>query len=111
MFESLSNKSNVTVKVAEEIAPNLMLRGVADAFFDKLEKKSANYVIIDFKGAKSISRSFAHQYLVRKSRSKKMINEANMNDDIRRMFYIVTRQSEAFPHTKLPPLKQTPRLI
>lgn len=111
MFENLSNKSSVTVKVAEEIAPNLMLRGVADAFFDKLEKRNANHVIIDFKGAKSISRSFAHQYVVRKNRPKKTINEANMNDDIRRMFYIVVRQSEALPHTRLPPLKQTPRLI
>ena len=39
-------------------------------------------ICIDFSKIKSISPSFANQYLLQKSRSKKVINEVNISPDL-----------------------------
>lgn len=80
------------VKVEAEIAPYLMLRGVADAFFDKLEAKSAESITLDFRNVHSISRSFAHQYLLRKEASRKQIIEINVEKNVAKMLELVKSQ-------------------
>lgn len=44
---------------------------------------------MDFSEIKSISRSFAHQYLIRKRASKKKITEINIPSSVAKMFSIV----------------------
>jgi hypothetical protein len=78
--------------VAATVAPNLMLRAVADDFFDKLEAIPAQNIVLDFKGVQSISRSFAHQYILRRMKSSKNVEEANVVENVQHMFKIVERQ-------------------
>lgn len=82
-----------TIRVKEEISPDLMLRGVADAFFDKLESIKADSLVLDFAGVESISRSFAHQYILRKRTSTKTINEINVPENVSKMLALVRRSS------------------
>ena len=91
------NRIPKTVYISEAIAPNLMLRGVADIFFDQLEKVNPESYVIDFKGVESISRSFAHQYCVRKSRSTKKFVEINMPENVVKMMNLVVSAMQNEP--------------
>lgn len=100
-------KVSHSVSIAKVIAPNLMLRGIADAFFDKLEKMAAKRIVVDFAGVESISRSFAHQYLGRKRGSSKAITEVNLSTDISRMLELVKHSSSySAPKLALPKIDQ-----
>ena len=96
-----------TVRVAEALAPNLMLRGIANRFFDQLENSKKQEIIVDFRNVRSISRSFAHQYILRKQRSSKEICEVNVGNEIDRMFKIVERQIDSHPQVDIPPPQRT----
>ncbi|MBI2184597.1 MAG: DUF4325 domain-containing protein [Thaumarchaeota archaeon] len=87
--------------MADAIAPNLMLRGVADAFLDRLEKTDSKVIVLDFDGVQSISRSFAHQYTVRKKKTSKEIKETNLPENVSKMLEIVER---SLPSSKPRPL-------
>ena len=93
--------------MTEAIAPNLMLRGVADAFFDRLERERVEHFVLDFTDIESISRSFAHQYLARKKSSSKTITEVNVPDNISRMFELVERSSSNKPRLMLPKISRS----
>jgi hypothetical protein len=81
-----------TVSIAHEIAPNLMLRAIADRFFDKLEQIPAANITLDFTGVESVSRSFAHQYVLRRNKTRKHIEEVNIDTNISRMLKLVEQQ-------------------
>ncbi len=49
----------------------------------------APMVIIDFEGVKTITRSFAHEYLQRKKASKKPVEERNVPSNVQRMMETV----------------------
>jgi len=66
-----------------------MLRGVADSFFDELERIKEDSIVVDFEGVRSISRSFAHQYVLRKRTSTKKIVEANVPENVSKMLRII----------------------
>ena len=83
------------MRVSEAIAPDLMFRGVADVFFDELEQTESKKLTLDFTAVKSVSRSFAHQYSIRKKSSRKEIKEINMSEEIARMFELVNRNQRA----------------
>ena len=87
--------------VAETMSPNLALRNMADSFFDSLEKKEFNHLQLDFTGIKSISRSFAHQYILRKKNCSKTITEMNVPDNVSKMMGLVTRSSASNKHRSL----------
>jgi len=89
------NQNARTVRVSEAIAPDLMLRVVAEAFFDEIERSEDKTLILDFTAIRSVSRSFAHQYAIRKRASKKHLVEANMSPEIARMFELVNRNQQA----------------
>ena len=83
----------ITVRIAEKISADLALRNVADDFFDLIESLPSNNLTVDFAGVRSISRSFAHQYTIRKKTSSKLINEINIPDNVVKMLEIVRNSS------------------
>jgi anti-anti-sigma regulatory factor len=77
------------VRIKEAISADLALRNRADAFFDKIDKLDANEVVIDFSEVRSISRSFAHQYDLRKKASKQKMTEIHLPQHVTKMFKVV----------------------
>ena len=84
--------------ISERVSKDLALRGIVDVLFDYIESLKESEVVIDFSEVTSITRSFAHQYSLRKKSSKKNISEANMPVNIRKMFDIVENK---YKKTKL----------
>lgn len=80
----------IYINIANEIGPRLGLRISCDRLFDRISSMDAD-IVIDFAGVETISRSFAHQYLLRKKELKDRIRitEVNMPDNIKRMFDVV----------------------
>jgi len=108
--EYLKNTSR-TVKISQVVAPNLMFRGMADSFFDSLERTAVKRLVLDFAGVKSISRSFAHQYIIRQNNSNKKIIEVNLNKDVAMMLRITRNVSQSGPSLILPPIPPPEALI
>ena len=72
--------------LADIISPRLFLRDTAARLFSDINKVSDNRVILDFTSVESISRSFAHEYLLRKKQSKKEITEDHLPINVVKMF-------------------------
>lgn len=104
-----ANQNAKIMRVSEVIAPDLMLRVVAEAFFDEIERNEEKTLTLDFTGVKSVSRSFAHQYAVRKRVSKKYLVETNMSTEVQRMLRLASREQIQAKIT-LPPVSK-PQLI
>lgn len=98
------NSSN-KIEIAKIISENLALRDLAAGFFDNLEKTKEKQITIDFKKVKSISRSFAQEYLTRKNSSKKDINEANVPENVEKMFEIINETGKRTPLIDLKTVK------
>lgn len=80
--------SNI-ISIKENISPNLVIRKNAISFFDtKIECIFLNDIKIDFSEVKSISHSFAHQYITNKRKSSKKIEEINMNENVSKIMEI-----------------------
>lgn len=90
------------VKMISAVAPDLALRDIASRFFDGIESRPEGKIIIDFSGVESISRSFAHEYLVRRGRSAKTFVEVNVPDNVSKMFVAAMdhRKEPRFPGLK-----------
>ncbi len=87
-------KDESMIRIAEKLSSDLALRNVADSFFDWLESLQNNKLTIDFSGVRSISRSFAHQYVLRKKSTRKIINEINVPNNVSKMLRIVENPSQ-----------------
>jgi len=83
-----------TIMIADTVCSDLAMRQSADNFFDTIERSRSKALIIDFSGVKSISRSFAHEYLLRKEASVIHISEKNIPRNIKKMFAIVRSPSQ-----------------
>jgi hypothetical protein len=81
------------VRIRDESSPDLAFRDSALEFFKKLENMREKEIQIDFSNIQSISRSFAHEYIVRKTQSTKDITEINLPDNVEKMFRVVTSRS------------------
>ena len=92
------------LKVAEVLSENLALRDTANMLFDMVEKTDERGVVIDFEGVRSISRAFAHQYILRRKSSPKRIVEENMPEEVLNMFKIVLERRQ--PKHELPQANQ-----
>lgn len=66
------------ISLRRSIAPYLALRETADRLFDQIEHDSSKEAIVDFSGIESMTRSFAHQYILRKQKSRKTISEVHV---------------------------------
>lgn len=87
------------VNINKILSEHLVFRISCNALFDELETLEDNEIVIDFSNVKTISRSFAHQYLIRKSTSNKIIREENLPDNINKMLEIVKMQLDK-PRTR-----------
>lgn len=87
-------KSAIKVMIKEQISVDLALRDSASAFFDYLESIPQKEIVVDFSSIKSISRSFAHEYITRKNNSKKSITETSVPENVKKMFYVIEQPTE-----------------
>lgn len=83
------------ISLKKAISSHLFLRQTAVNFFKEMNKLKDDKITIDFKGVEFMSRSFAHEYLQQKTKSKKDIKEMNMPSDIKKMFtYVENAQAK-----------------
>lgn len=78
-----------TIMIADAVCSDLAMRQSAAIFFDVVERNRSMTVVVDFSGVKSISRSFAHEYLLRKGASVIRITEKNVPRNVEEMFAVV----------------------
>ncbi len=90
------------VRMRESVSEDLALRDSANRFFDEIEPYPVAALVVDFTGVKSISRSFAHQYITRKNSSPLTISETNIPQNVENMFRVV---SEPAPKPRLVDLR------
>ncbi len=73
----------------DRVSEDLSLRNMASGIFKANEFQDAKEVLIDFTGIKSISRSFAHEYLQCKSKQQCQVFDVNVSSNIKKMFEVV----------------------
>lgn len=81
-----------TLYVEKQISSNLSFRHSADTLFEYINSLDEPRIMVDFSGIESITRSFAHQYVLNKIQSQKEILERDMSVEIKPMFELVERQ-------------------
>lgn len=88
----MATSNEFTLSLHRRFSSNLAFRHSADDLFEYIDSLSTQKVVIDFSGIKSITRSFAHQYIVNKTKSDKQIAECEIPLTIKPMFELVERQ-------------------
>jgi hypothetical protein len=78
-----------TLSLKDKVSEDLSLRNMVSNIFKTAEFQKDEDVMIDFTGIKSISRSFAHEYLQHKEKQNRNVFEINMPSNIKKMFEIV----------------------
>lgn len=96
----------IYLKINEIIAPKLGFRDSAETFFQELEEIEQDIIKLDFKGVKFISRSFAHEYLQQKKKSKKHIIETNLPTKVVNMFDYVKNSIKNPNKKQLEPIRR-----
>jgi anti-anti-sigma regulatory factor len=76
----------------DELSSNLAFRDSANRLFEHIDNLNEPTIIIDFSGVESMTRSFAHQYILNKNKSIKHITERAMPFEIVPVFDLVERQ-------------------
>lgn len=82
------------VAVIKHASTDLSTRASATSFFDSIESLDSLDVEVDFKGVKTITRSFAHEYIERKKASRTRVSEINVPVNVQKMFDVVNEQGE-----------------
>lgn len=83
------NYTSTRIVMKEKISVDLALRDSAREFFEFVESLPSTEVVLDFKDVRSISRSFAHEFICRKRISQKKVKEVNVPPNVRKMFAVV----------------------
>ncbi len=81
-----TQNETITIRIDRTVSPDLALRCTAKEFCEKLETMESSAITIDFRDVKSITRSFAQEYLKYKRKSRKNIEEMNVPDNVVKMF-------------------------
>lgn len=89
-----SNKKQDRIQIAKVISINLILRNSANELFNYINNLKASEIIIDFRKVQSITRAFAHQYLLNKEKSHKVINNVNLSPNIKNMFELIGKTNK-----------------
>lgn len=71
------------------LSEDLSTRNRTSHFFEMMESSNATSVVVNFAHVKSITRSFADEYMKRKRASKLNIQESNVPSNVQKMFEIV----------------------
>ncbi|MDG6223007.1 MAG: DUF4325 domain-containing protein [Candidatus Bathyarchaeota archaeon] len=85
-----------TISIKEAVSPDLALRNSAQNFFKRIERLENNKIVVDFTDVKTITRSFADEYLNHKKSSKKEIIDVNVPENVAKMFAVVKKKPEKF---------------
>lgn len=83
------NISTNRVVVSMILSQDLVLRYNANVLFDRVEAVPEETVTVDLTNVRTMTRSFAQEYLSRKAKSPKTVNEINVSDNVREMFRVV----------------------
>jgi hypothetical protein len=78
----MDRKNVIRIHLQSAFAPYLALRASADRLFDSIEDSAKKEFLVDFSGVESMTRSFAHQYMLRKKQCPKKVSEANMVENV-----------------------------
>ena len=81
---------NNSLILRDLLSPDLAFRNTAKSFFNYIASLPEENIIIDFRGIRSITRSFAQEYIVRKKGIEKNIIEINIPTSIDKMFCVVS---------------------
>jgi hypothetical protein len=82
------------IRLADVIFEDLALRDSVIRLFKAIEDSPETQIDIDFSGVRSMSRSFADEYLTRRSQSIKTIRESNIPANVQRMLDAVSNRSK-----------------
>jgi hypothetical protein len=88
------NTPHKTIVLAAAIYEDLALRDSASRLFDQIEEAPETHFSLDFAGVRSMSRSFADEYIARRAKSKKTITECNIPGSVALMMEAVSRRSK-----------------
>lgn len=90
------------IKVKEKIADNLATRNSADMLFDYINSQKQKTITLDFKSVQFATRSFMHEYSLKKLDTKKKIIEKNMSKDLKKMLKVAAEsESDKTPQLEL----------
>src|SRR5690554_4913952 len=82
------------IKIGDHISFDLALRASASDLFRDINTIIDDSIVINFSDVRTISRSFAHEYLTQKAASEKSIEERSVPENVRKMFAAVNRSGE-----------------
>ncbi len=99
--------SNV-IEIRRRIADNLATRRAADELFDFVATMPQKIVILNFKSVESVTRSFAHEYILKKKETDKKIVEKNLPSGIKMMFTLVSKQKDGPRTTSIQNFRYSP---
>ncbi len=91
---STSNNKQNKITLTKVISENLIFRNSANELFNHINFINAPKIIVDFRKVKSITRSFAHQYLINKEKSNKNIIDVNIDSNINKMFLLIRKANK-----------------
>jgi len=87
-----------TLHVKNVISEHLVFRDSVSDLFHYIEKSKKTPVVLDFSHVKSISRSFAQEYLEQKKKHSLSLDEKNMSPEIKKMFAAIKKhQKKSIP--------------
>ena len=90
----MTTSNKTTIKLSRIFSNSLALRDNADHLFDRVESSQKKEIVLDFHNVNSMSRSFAHQYLLRKAKTRKKIVEIGKKEEFDLMFKRARRKRE-----------------
>ena len=77
------------IEIKDFVSADLAVRELADLFFSRLEMLPDDQISVSFSDIRSITRSFAHQFIMRKKFSKKRIDVVNLPLHVQKMFKLI----------------------
>lgn len=86
--------TSTKILMKEKVSIDLALRDSAREFFEFIESLPSKEVILDFMDVRSISRSFAQEFIDRIKVSHKKIRKVNVPQNVRKMFVVVEEPRE-----------------
>ncbi|MBS3794461.1 MAG: DUF4325 domain-containing protein [Candidatus Thorarchaeota archaeon] len=86
--------SSRKVMITHILSEDLAFRHNARYLFETIESYAEREVVLDFTNVKTISRSFAHEYLSRKKKCSKNIEEVCVPETVEKMFKVVQNPSK-----------------
>lgn len=89
------------VYISDILATNLVTRSSVEKLFRLIAKKKSKIIHVDFSKVEFISRSFAHEYLIKKQDASKTVKEDHMNREVKKMLTLVSEQKDATAYSSV----------